>query len=128
MIIFLSYKYEDKSYADGMDGFLNNPNNKYRNLTEREEKDLRPRGENVWKNYLKDKIRRCNALICLIGNNTHNAQGVIYELEVANSLKKRIIPVRIPDTTGAAPQIIKKRKIISYNAREINNELSKKKS
>ena len=54
--VFLSYKWEDKSYADGMDGLLKNPNNRYRHLTDRERQDLRNKGENVWKKYLRDKI------------------------------------------------------------------------
>ena len=125
VLLFLSYKWEDKSYADGMDGLLKNPNNQYRHLTERERMDLRSQGENIWKNYLKNKIKNCNALICLIGQNTHNASGVIYELEVANSLGINIIPVRIPETTGAIPTIIKYKKVINWNSRDINNAISR---
>ncbi len=124
--VFLSYKWEDKEYADGMDGLLRNPNNKYRHLTDRERQDLRARGENLWKNYLRDKIKGCDALICLIGQDTHNATGVIYELSVASSLGIKIIPVRIPKTYRGVPKIISKLKILNWDAREINDELSRK--
>lgn len=124
--VFLSYKWEDKNYADGMDGLLRNPNNKYRHLTDRERKDLRNKGENAWKKYLKEKIRDSNALICLIGQDTHNATGVIYELSVASSLFIKIIPVRIPKTYGGIPEIISKLKILNWDAREINDELSRR--
>jgi hypothetical protein len=124
--VFLSYKWEDKNYADGMDGFLMNPNNKYRHLTDRERKDLRNKGENAWKKYLKDKISNSKALICLIGQDTHNATGVIYELSVASSLSIKIIPVRIPETYGGVPGIVSKLKILKWDAREINDELSRR--
>jgi len=124
--VFLSYKWEDRSYADGMDGLLKNPNNRYRHLTDRERQDLRNKGENAWKKYLRDKIRDCDALICLIGKDTYNATGVIYELSVATSLGIKIIPVRIPNMHGNTPNIINKLKILNWNAKEINDELSKK--
>ena len=124
--VFLSYKWEDREYADGMDGLLKNPNNKYRHLTDRERQDLRNKGESVWKKYLRDKIRECDALICLIGQDTHNATGVIYELSVATSLHVKIIPVRIPKTDGGAPNIINSLKILNWDAREINDQLSRR--
>ena len=124
--VFLSYKWEDKNYADGMNGLLRNPNNKYRHLTDRERQDLRNKGENVWKKYLMDKIRDCEALICLIGQDTYNATGVIYELSVASSSGIKIIPVRIPKTYGGVPEIISKLNILNWDAREINDELSRR--
>lgn len=108
-----------------MDGLLNNPNNKYRHLTMREREDLRNKGENAWKNYLKNFIKRCNAVVCLIGQDTHNSRGVGYELDVANSLGIKIIPVRIPNTTGGAPKSLQNKKILNWDSEEINIELGK---
>ncbi len=125
MLIFISYKWEDNGYANGMNGLLNNPNNDYRHLTEREREDLRTQGEVVWKSYIRNKIIHCDGLICLIGQDTHNATGVIYELEEATSLGKKIIPVRIPRTSGGLPRIIRHLTLVGWNAQEINDELSK---
>lgn len=110
-----------------MDGLLKNPNNEYRHLTDRERDDLREKGENIWRGYIKNKIRQCDAVICLIGKDTHNATGVIYELEAAQSLGKKIVPVRIPRTFGGAPSIISNLKIKNWDSMEINNALSRKK-
>lgn len=125
--IFLSYKWEDRESANGLEGLLKNPNNKYQHLTEREQEDVRNKGENVVKNYLKGIIQDCEALICLIGNDTHNATGVRYELEVAKSLRKKIIAVRIPQTTGDLPYILRSWGIseVKWNAKDINDKLSK---
>ena len=126
MIIFLSYKWEDNSHANGMAGLLNNPNNDYRHITKREREDLRSEGETAWRSYIRPIVRECDALICLIGSDTHNATGVIYELEIANSFGIKIIPVRIPDTRGGAPSIIRHIEILNWDAIEINNELSRR--
>ncbi len=124
--IFLSYKWEDRESANGLEGLLNNPNNKYQHITEREHIDIRNKGENAVKNYLKGIISDCSALICLIGYDTHNATGVNYELEVARSLRKKVIPVRIPQTTGGLPHLLKAWGIaeISWDAKKINDKLS----
>ncbi len=124
--IFLSYKWEDRESANGLEGLLKNPNNKYQHLTEREQEDVRNKGENVVKNYLKGIIQDCDALICLIGNDTHNATGVRYELEVAKSLGKKIIAVRIPQKTGGLPYLLKVWGIseVNWDAKRINDKLS----
>ncbi len=124
--IFLSYKWEDRERANGLEGLLNNPNNKYQQVTEREHIDMRNKGENAVKNYLKGIISDCSALICLIGDDTHNATGVSYELEVARSLGKKIIAVRIPQTIGGLPQLLKAWGIseLNWDAKKINDMLS----
>ena len=125
--VFLSYKWEDKKFADGLKGYLKNPNNKYQHIKITERKDYRTRGKNSIKKYLKDIIGSCKALVCLIGQNTHNSQWVGYELDIANSQGKKIIPVRINNTTGGAPNLIKERnlELIKWDSKEINEALSK---
>lgn len=64
--------------------------------------------------------------MCLIGNDTHNAIGIRYELEVAKSLSKKIIAVRIPQSTGGLPFILRSWSIseVKWNAKDINDKLS----
>lgn len=123
--IFISHKYEDNKYYNGMAGLLTNPNNICMHSVIRERDDLRDKGENVVKTHLKKKIRNCYAVICLIGQDTHSSKWVQWELEVATSLKKKIIPVRIKDTTGNAPKIIRERKIstLPWSVKKINKIL-----
>ncbi|MFX1498370.1 MAG: TIR domain-containing protein [Promethearchaeota archaeon] len=124
--IFISYKYEDYEYANGLEGLLKNPNNIYRHSPKREKEDMRENGEEAVRSYLIGLIRDCDALVCLIGRNTHNATGVMYELEAAKSLGKKIIAVRIPNTFGGLPKLLKSWGIIEieWNALKINNSLS----
>ena len=126
MIVFISYKWGDQNHAKDLDSFLNNPNNKYRHVAIRERDDYRGKGETAVRNYLKGLIGECDALICLIGNDTHNSEWVKYELDVANSQVKKIIPVRIKGTSGGTPSILKNKKILNWSAKEINDELSRR--
>ena len=50
--------------------------------------------DEVWKNKARAAIRECDAVIILIGPDTHNAQGVIVETDMARSLSKPIIQVK----------------------------------
>ena len=126
--VFLSYRWEDKRYADGLKGAFLNPTNEYRHVPYNEREDYRQKGETVIKNYLKGIIGNCDALICLIGNKTHNSPWIDYELDVATSQNKKIVSVRIQGTNGGAPNLIRSRgiKIIEYDSRKINDALSKK--
>ncbi len=125
--VFLSYKWEDREFADGLRGTFLNPNNEYRHVPYSEREDYRQQGENAIRAYLREIINECDALICLIGQNTHNSKWVAYELGVASSQDKKIVPVRIRNTNGGAPRLIRERDIgiIKWDSTLINNELSK---
>ena len=47
-----------------------------------------------WKKKAKDAIASCDAVVVLLGPNTHNAPGVIVETDIARSLNKPTIQVR----------------------------------
>ena len=47
-----------------------------------------------WKNKAREAIAECDAVVVLIGQDTHNAPGVIVETDMADSLGKPIIQVR----------------------------------
>lgn len=50
--------------------------------------------DEAWKNEARNAIRHCDVVVVLIGQNTHNAQGVIIETDMARSLGKPVIQVR----------------------------------
>lgn len=72
-------------------------------VTIMEQDDLRHLGEAAVERHLKPKIRGAAAVVCLVGRDTHNHGWVQYEFDVATSLNKRIVLLRIPGTTGPAP-------------------------
>ena len=48
----------------------------------------------AWKKKARKAIEACDIVVVLIGQDTHNAQGVIAETDIARSLKKPIIQIR----------------------------------
>lgn len=121
-IIFVSYRWEDRDHKEGFRGLLLNPNNELFDvpIEDRERFDTT---EDIQR-YLNTKIRQASTIVVLIGNNTHNGPWVKHELEVANSQRKPIIPVRIPETNGGLPVIISNRDIISWDIDSLNDALA----
>ena len=50
--------------------------------------------DDAWRNRAKNAIRPCDVVVVLIGQDTHNAPGVIVETDIARSFNKPIIQVR----------------------------------
>lgn len=50
--------------------------------------------DEAWKNQARNAIRQCDVVVVLIGQDTHNAPGVIVETDIARSFGKPIIQVR----------------------------------
>ena len=48
----------------------------------------------VWKNKAREAIRGCDVVFVLVGQDTHNAPGVLVETDMARSLNKPTIQVR----------------------------------
>lgn len=125
--IFGSYKYEDKKWKDkaekwSEDGRLGN------NVRiTGESQDVRNEGYRAVKKHLSPKIGGASDMVVFVGDNTHNSSGVDYEVKNAKSAGKRIIPVRIPGTTGAAPKSIRQERMVAFEPKAIKNALNKKK-
>lgn len=125
MRLFLSYKWEDRAYMNAFSGWLNNPNNDYRHIPVHERAKLQKQPEDVWKPQIRELMRDSDAVICLIGQHTHSAWGVKYELEVAISWELPIIAVQIRDTNGGVPPLIRDYPFIDWDIQELNDELSR---
>ena len=100
--IFISYVYEDRAYADQLldwarRGLLGN----YDVFTESE--DVRQGGPGAIMGHLRPLLREADGGIVLIGQDTHDRRWVDREVAYLCSNGKPVIPVRIPNTTGAAP-------------------------
>ena len=50
-----------------------------------------------WENMARAAIRGCDVVVVLIGQDTHSAQGVIVETDMARSLHKPIVQIRLQD-------------------------------
>ena len=121
--MFISYREINRAHRDGFIGMMENPNNSFSYTPEYSEEDIRYKGEQAVKNYIKEKMGLCNLVICLIGNDSHNSPWIDYEMDVAISQQKPIIPVRIPNTSGGLPPKIRYLPIIEWDSKEIQQQI-----
>lgn len=49
--------------------------------------------DEAWKDKAREAIRACDVVFVLVGQNTHNAPGVLVETDIARSLNKPTIQV-----------------------------------
>lgn len=88
-----------------------------------ETEDKRQQGKEAIKNHIREKIRGATVLLVLVGNNTHNHNWIEAEVELANSFHKRVVCVRIPNTTGSLPLILNRYKLINFDPESIKQLL-----
>ncbi len=50
--------------------------------------------DEYWRSKARQAIAECDIVVVLIGQDTHNAQGVIVETDMARSLNKPVIQIR----------------------------------
>ena len=103
---FVSYVHEDFSWRNelerwGAEGLLGPVQ-----ITGEGRVDKRPFGEQAVRDYLRPILRGVTGLICLVGDDTHNHDWIRYEVAVAQSDRKPVIVVRIPQTRGRAPSLL----------------------
>ena len=77
--------------------------------------------DEAWKKKARNAIAQCDVVVVLIGEDTHNAPGVIVETDMARSLQKPIIQVR---PKGRPYQgLTRLEEPITWKWRTINNKL-----
>jgi hypothetical protein len=101
--LFISYVHEDRAYRDQVKDWARRGLLGANVVVTGESEDVRQHGEAAIRNHLQPLIRGCATLVCLIGDNSHNHAWVQHELSVASSLGKRVVLVRLPNTTGRPP-------------------------
>ena len=120
--IFISCVYEDSHWINNikrwsMDGLMGNV------VITHETEDNRILGKEAIKKHISNKIRGAAWILILVGNDTHNHDWIETEVELANSLHKKIICVRLPDTTGSIPRILKNYTLIPFHPYSIKKTI-----
>jgi len=121
--VFCSYKYEDKQWKEKLESWAISNRLGPNIVITGESEDVRQNGKNAVKRHLSPKLTGASKILVLIGRDTHNSTGVEYEIQHAMSAGKKVIPVRIPDTSGAAPQAISGKREIVFDPSAIRQEL-----
>jgi hypothetical protein len=104
--IFISYSSQDAAFADTY----------YRILLQRDHEVWMDRAElkggQEWVHIIQDRIRWSDAMIVLWSANALRSTWVEMEMTYAHTLKKKIIPVLIDDTSPQEHMIINARQVI----------------
>jgi len=121
--IFISCVYEDshrissiqKWTADGKLGDV---------VITHETEDKRERGKEAIKSHIEKKIRGAAIIFVLIGEDTHNHDWIEVEVELASDFHKKIVCIRVPNTKGAPPVLLKNYEVINFDPDSIKRVLN----
>lgn len=83
-------------------------------ITHETQDDKRHLGENLIKQHIQKKIQGAGVVMVLIGRDTHNHDWIKAEVELAKNYNKKVICVRIPNTSGSVPQILSNYKLHTF--------------
>ena len=119
--VFISFHAEDKPQVSGFRLMMNNPNVDLDLHDESLQSPIKSERGSYIKNVIYEKIRRSSVVVCLIGNGTGWREWVDWELETARELGKGLCGVRLKESYGRTPSLLKEIKapIASFNVREI---------
>ena len=121
--IYVCYSNDDNNHRNAFAGMMLNPNTNIKHFPVIDKKNMRPQGKEAVKEYILSLMKECAAVAVLVGNNTHSAPVVKWEIEVANAQQKPFIVVRIEGTSGGAPSLIKDIPETKWNPNEIDKAL-----
>lgn len=104
--VFVSFVYEDHAFKDQIvdwarRGLLGD----VEVVTETD--DMRQAGDGAVRGHLRRKLEDSDLALVLVGRNTHDRPWIDWEVAHRRSNEKPVIPVRIPNTMGAAPPEIR---------------------
>lgn len=88
-----------------------------------ETEDKRQQGVQAIKKHIQEKIKGASVILVLVGNDTHNHDWIKAEVELANSLHKKILCVRVPNTNGAVPTILTNYRLVNFDPDSIKKEI-----
>ncbi len=106
--LFLSFHYEDRNQVGGFRLMAYSPNLPI-DFTDVSVRSAINSAEGTYlRKVISEKIKRCSVVVCLIGNGTAWREWVEWELETALRLGKGVCGVRLKDSRGQAPDVLKR--------------------
>jgi hypothetical protein len=124
--VFISYVYEEKRYKDKVAGWIEGQRLGSDVVATSERADVRQHGDEEIRRHLRPLIQGAAVVLVLVGDTTHSRKWIDYEVAVAQSLHKVIIPVRIPGTRGGLPQEVQAGQEVTFEPEAIANALRKR--
>jgi MTH538 TIR-like domain (DUF1863) len=122
--IFVSHVFEDSEFIGNLKVWAKDPEFGFDPIIALEQ-DMRIEGYDAIKKIILNKIKNCSAVIVLIGNDTHSKEWIKAEVEWAISNARRIVCVRIPNSTGGKPDILHNYEVIDFKKKKVQKALQK---
>jgi hypothetical protein len=106
--VFLSFHYEDRNQVNGFRLMAYSPNLPI-DFADVSVRFAINSAEGAYlRKVISEKIKRCSVVVCLIGNGTAWREWVEWELETALNLGKGVCGVRLKDSRGQAPEVLRR--------------------
>lgn len=105
--IFISFHAEDKPQVAGFRLMMNNPRLDLELFDESLQGAVQSDRGSYIRKVIHPKIQRSSVVVCLIGNGTGWREWVDWELETAQSLGKGLCGVRLRESHGRTPPLLK---------------------
>ena len=93
--VFISFKAEDKARVDGLRLLAKNPNYELDFYDESVRAPVNSTNADYIKQRIRDKIRRCGVVLCLVNSETHTSSWVDWELRTAINLEKPVVAMAV---------------------------------
>ncbi|PKN48139.1 MAG: hypothetical protein CVU59_00225 [Deltaproteobacteria bacterium HGW-Deltaproteobacteria-17] len=120
--VFLSYVFEDIAYRDQIvDWYRKGLLGKWVPVFEKE--DVRQGGDAAIRGHLRPILRDADAVLVLVGQDTHNRRWVNEEVHFLATSGKAILWTRIPNSTGGAPPELRSKAVVQFSPEEIRQAL-----
>ena len=106
--LFLSFHYEDRNQVNWFRLMASSPDSPIDFYDGSVRSAVNSIQSAYLRSVLKEKIRKCSVVVCLIGNGTAWREWVDWELETAIALGKGICGVRLKNSYGKIPEALKR--------------------
>lgn len=120
--VFVSHIYEEKPFKDKLDRWARDGRLGNATVTG-ETHDVRQGGQRAIKQHLSPRLKGAGALLVMVGNDSHDRPWLDYEVQHARSHGKKIVAVRVPGTSGAAPRSIRNAQEVAFEPGAIRRAL-----
>lgn len=121
--VFISYVFEDHFYRDQVAdwaraGLLGDVEIVF------EKDDVRAKGAAAIRSHLRPIMRDAQAILVLVGEDTHSRRWVDEEVHYCASSGKAVAWARLPNTTGAPPVELRGHSALTYQPGAIKEGLA----
>ena len=123
--VFVSHVYEDNAARARLDAWAQAGRLGADVVITGESEDVRVHGASAIRAHLNPKVQGASAVLVLLGDDTHNHAWVEHEVQYARSVRKLVVPVRLPGTRGALPHNLRDLTPVTFEPEAIRRALGR---